>query len=108
MADRVALIGDLLLPDRVEQEHSFGRWQMDERQKLYGDLKRYRALRNLKTDEPTIEVIEIMIGETEDRVVQLERVRRMMRLISKDTVARVLIAQGNQQRLHLAAVTLDD
>jgi hypothetical protein len=61
------------------------------RQKLYDDLKRYRALRNLKTDEPTIEVIiEIMIAETEDRVVQLEGVQRMMRLISRDTVARIL------------------
>jgi hypothetical protein len=48
--------------------------RMDERQKLYDDLKRYRALRNLKNDEPTIEAIEIMIAETEDRVAQLERV----------------------------------
>jgi hypothetical protein len=36
-----------------------------------------------------------MIAETEDRVAQLERVRRMMRLISEDTVARILFTQGN-------------
>jgi hypothetical protein len=69
--------------------------RMDERQKLYDDLKRYRALRNLKNDEPTIEAIEIIIGETEDRVAQLKRVQRMRRLISEDTVARILFTQGN-------------
>jgi hypothetical protein len=38
---------------------------MDERQKLRDDLERYRTLRDLITDEPTIEAIEIMIKETE-------------------------------------------
>jgi hypothetical protein len=36
-----------------------------------------------------------MIGETEDRVAQLKRVQRMMRLVSADTVARILFTQGN-------------
>ena len=45
---------------------------MDERQKLYDDLKRYRAIRDSTTDEPTIEAIEIMIKETEDRLAKLE------------------------------------
>ena len=36
---------------------------MDERQKLRDDLERYRTLRDLITDEPTIEVIKIMIKE---------------------------------------------
>jgi hypothetical protein len=36
---------------------------MDERQKLRDDLERYRTLRDLITDEPAIEVIEIMIKE---------------------------------------------
>ena len=30
------------------------------------------------------------------------------RRLSEDTVARILFAQGNQQGLHLPAVTLDD
>jgi hypothetical protein len=74
MADRGGVLSETLsFPIRVKQEHS-GRWRMNE--KLYTDLKRYWALRNLKTDEPTIEGIEIMIGETEDRVGRLERVQR--------------------------------
>jgi hypothetical protein len=46
---------------------------MDERQKLRDDLERYRTLRDLITDEPTIEVIEMMIKETEDRLAEIER-----------------------------------
>ena len=46
---------------------------MDERQKLRDDLERYRTLRDLITDEPTIEAIEIMIKETEDRLAEIER-----------------------------------
>ena len=45
---------------------------MDERQKLRDDLERYRTLRDLITDEPTIEAIEIMIKETEDRLAEIE------------------------------------
>ena len=48
---------------------------MDERQKLYDDLKRYRAIRDLTTDEPTIEALEIMIEEMEERLAQLEQER---------------------------------
>ena len=44
---------------------------MDERQKLQRDLKRYRGLRDLTTDEPLIEAIEIMIRETEDRLAEI-------------------------------------
>jgi hypothetical protein len=45
---------------------------MDERQKLHDNLKRYRALRDLTTDEPAIEAIEIMIRETEERLAEIE------------------------------------
>jgi hypothetical protein len=45
---------------------------MDEREELKADLKRYRALRDLTTDEQAIEAIEMMIRETEDRLAQLE------------------------------------
>jgi hypothetical protein len=45
---------------------------MGERQQLYDDLKRYRALRDLTTDEVAIEAIDIMIRETEDRLAELE------------------------------------
>jgi hypothetical protein len=48
---------------------------MDETAKLYDDLKRYRAMRDLTPDEPTIEAIEIMIAEMEERLVQLEQER---------------------------------
>ena len=51
---------------------------MDERQKLRDDLERYRTLRDLITDEPAIEVIEIMIKETEDRLAEIERGRARM------------------------------
>jgi hypothetical protein len=50
-----------------------GELAMDERQKLRDDLERYRTLRDLITDEPTIEVIEMMIKETEDRLAEIER-----------------------------------
>jgi hypothetical protein len=45
---------------------------MDERQQLYDDLKRYRALRDLTTDEVAIEAIDIMIREAEQRLAELE------------------------------------
>jgi hypothetical protein len=45
---------------------------MDERQKLNDDLKRYRTMRQLPTDEPAIGAIEIMIRETEDRLAEIE------------------------------------
>jgi hypothetical protein len=45
---------------------------MDERQKLYDDLKRYRTMRDLTTDEAAIEAIDVMIRETEERLAQLE------------------------------------
>jgi len=45
---------------------------MDERQQLYEDLKRYRALRDLTTDEVAIEAIDIMIREAEQRLAELE------------------------------------
>jgi hypothetical protein len=48
---------------------------MDETAKLYDDLRRYRAMRDLTSDEPTIEAIEIMIGETEERLARLEQER---------------------------------
>jgi hypothetical protein len=46
---------------------------MDERQRLYDNLERYRALRDLTTDEAAIEAIDGMITETEDRIAQLEQ-----------------------------------
>jgi len=45
---------------------------MDERQKLYDDLKRYRTVRDLTTDEAAIEAIDVVIRETEERLAQLE------------------------------------
>ena len=36
---------------------------MDETAKLYDDLRLYRAIRDLTSDEPTIEALEIIIGE---------------------------------------------
>lgn len=45
---------------------------MDVRQKLYHDLERYRALRDMTTDEAAIEAIDVMIRETEDRIAKLE------------------------------------
>jgi hypothetical protein len=47
---------------------------MDERQKLYDDLKRYRAIRDLTTDEAAIEAIDVKIRETGNRLAQLRRV----------------------------------
>ena len=44
----------------------------DERQKLYDDLKRYRTVRDLTTDEAAIEAIDVVIRETEERLAQLE------------------------------------
>jgi len=48
---------------------------MDERQKLYGDLNRYRAIRDLTTDEAAIEAIAVKIRETENRLARLEQER---------------------------------
>ena len=48
---------------------------MDETAKLYDDLRRYQALRDLADDEPTIEAFEITISETEERLAQLEQKR---------------------------------
>lgn len=45
---------------------------MGERCKLYDDLKRYRVLRDLSTDEWTIDAIEVIIGEIEDRLAELD------------------------------------
>jgi hypothetical protein len=53
-------------------EHKFGEVSMDERQQLHEDLKRYRTLRDLTTDEPALEAIKIMIRETEERLAQIE------------------------------------
>jgi hypothetical protein len=46
--------------------------KMDVRQKLYDDLERYRALRDMTTDEAAIEAIDVMIRETEDCIAKLE------------------------------------
>jgi hypothetical protein len=54
---------------------------MDELEELQADLKRYRALRDLATDDAVIEAIEMMIRETEDRLAEIESGR------SKDTGA---------------------
>jgi cell division protein ZapA (FtsZ GTPase activity inhibitor) len=45
---------------------------MDELEKLQSKLKRYRALRDLTTDEPALAAIEEMIREAEDRLAQIE------------------------------------
>jgi hypothetical protein len=45
---------------------------MDELEKLQDNLKRYRVLRDLTTDERAIEAIEIMIRETEDRLAEIQ------------------------------------
>jgi hypothetical protein len=45
------------------------------RPKLYDDLERYRTMRDLAHDEPTIEAFEIMIRETEEHLAQLEQSR---------------------------------
>ena len=45
---------------------------MDERQKLQSDLTRYRILRGLVSDEQTIQAIQQLIREAEDRLVQIE------------------------------------
>jgi hypothetical protein len=48
-------------PADVQQRHGFGKaTTMDERQKLFYDLKRYRKMRDQGTDEAAIEAIEIM------------------------------------------------
>jgi len=46
---------------------------MDERQRLYDELQRYRAMRDLGTDEAAIEAIDITIRETKERLTQLEQ-----------------------------------
>jgi hypothetical protein len=46
--------------------------EMDERQKLQGDLKRYRTVRDLISDERVVTVIEELIRETENRLSQIE------------------------------------
>jgi hypothetical protein len=45
---------------------------MDERQKLQSDLKRYRTIRHLISDERVVAVIEELIRETENRLSQIE------------------------------------
>jgi hypothetical protein len=45
---------------------------MDERQRLYDDLRAYRAMRDLTTDEATFEAMERMIREPEQRLAQLK------------------------------------
>jgi hypothetical protein len=45
---------------------------MDEREKLYADLKRYRTMRDLTTDEAAIEAIEIMIRQAEERLAEID------------------------------------
>ena len=45
---------------------------MDERQKLQSDLTRYRIIRGLVSDEQTIQAIQQLIREAEDRIVQIE------------------------------------
>jgi hypothetical protein len=45
---------------------------MYERQKLQSDLTRYRTLRGLVSDEQTIQAIQQLIREAEDRLVQIE------------------------------------
>jgi hypothetical protein len=49
-----------------------GEVEMDERQKLQSDLKRYRTIRDLISDERVIAVIEELIRETENRLSQSE------------------------------------
>ena len=51
----------------------FGRkWEMDERQSLRSDLKRYRNLRELTYDERALAAIEKLIMEAETRLAQIE------------------------------------
>ncbi len=45
---------------------------MDKRQKLQTDLKRYRSIRDLISDERTVAVLEELIKETKDRLSQIE------------------------------------
>jgi hypothetical protein len=45
---------------------------MDERQKLQSDLKRYRTVRDLISDERVVAAIEELIREAEDRLTQIE------------------------------------
>ena len=45
---------------------------MDERQKLLDEMKCYREMRDLATDEAAIEAIETMIKETEERLAEVE------------------------------------
>ena len=45
---------------------------MDERQKLQSDLKRYRTIRDLISDERVVAAIEELIREAEDRLTQIE------------------------------------
>jgi hypothetical protein len=45
---------------------------MDERQKLQSDLKRYRTIRDLISDERVVAAIEEIIREAEDRLVQIK------------------------------------
>ena len=43
-----------------------------QRQRLYDNLERYRALRDLTTDEAAIEAIDVMIRATEDLLAQVK------------------------------------
>jgi len=45
---------------------------MDERQKLQSDLKRYRTIRSLISDERVVAAIEKLMREAEERLAQIE------------------------------------
>ena len=45
---------------------------MDKRQKLQTDLKRYRSIRDLISDERVVAALEELIRETENRLSQIE------------------------------------
>ena len=60
---------------------------MDERQKLYDDLNRYRAIRDLTTEEAAIEAIDVMIRETENHLAQLEQERADRPGLSAESLA---------------------
>jgi len=45
---------------------------VDKRQKLQTDLKRYRSIRDLISDERVVAALEELIRETENRLSQIE------------------------------------
>jgi hypothetical protein len=52
--------------------------------------------------------IKRQIHTTSGLVVNRKQVQHLLRLISEDTIARILFTQGNQQGLHLSAVSLNN